>query len=215
MVLSMLRPALMRAHAGAAAEMGDHDAAAGDLRRDLGQHARDVLVGQAVEAVAADAVVVEPARQGEPVGELGMAAVEGGIEAGDLRQLGLDRGDRADAGEIVRLMQRRQRAERLEPGEHRRIDAHRRRVVDAAMHHPVADAEQRRSVAEVLAQPAADHAEELGVARAAIVGPAPVDEHLTVGVLGGEVRRRADALDLALGRQARLVVARRPDRPRT
>ena len=94
----------------------------GDLRRDLGQHARDVLVGQAVEAVAADAVVVEPARQGEPVGELGMAAVEGGIEAGDLRQVGLDRGDRADAGEIVRLMQRRERTERLEPGEHRRID---------------------------------------------------------------------------------------------
>ena len=160
-------------------------------------------------------VVVEPARQGEPVGELGMAAVERGIEAGHLRQVGLDRGDRADAGEIVRLMQRRQRAERLELGEHRRIDAHRRGEVDAAMHHAVTDAEQRRPVAEMLAQPAADHAKERGVARAAIVGPAAIDQHLTVGILGGEVRRGADALDLALGRQLELVVVRRSGRPRT
>ena len=159
--------------------MGDHHAALADVRRDLGQHARDVLVGQAVEAVAADALVVEPARQGEPVGELGMAAVESGIEAGHLRQVGLDRGDRADAGEIVRLMQWRQRTQRLQLGEHSRIDANRRGVVDPAMHHPVADAEQRRPVAEMLAQPAADHAKELGVARAAIVGPAPLDQHPT------------------------------------
>jgi hypothetical protein len=39
--------------------MGDHDAALGDLGGDLGERARDVLVGQAVEAVAADAVVVK------------------------------------------------------------------------------------------------------------------------------------------------------------
>ena len=85
--------------------MGDHHAALADVWRNLGQHARDVLVGQTVEAVAADALVVEAARQREPVGELGMAAVKSGIEACHLRQVGLDRGDRADAGEIVRLMQ--------------------------------------------------------------------------------------------------------------
>ena len=168
-----------------------------------------------MEAVAADAVVVEPARQGEPVGELGMAAVERGIEAGDLRQVGLDRGDRADAGEIVRLMQRRERAERLEPGEHRGIDAHRRRVVDAAVHHPVADAEQRR-VAEMLAQPAAEHAKELGRGpRPRSSGQRRSTSDLAVGVLGDEARRRADALDLALGREAQPVVRRRPHRPRT
>ena len=37
------------------------------------------------------------------------------------------------------------------------------------------------------------------MARAAIVGPAPVDQHLTIRVLGNQVRRGADALDLALG----------------
>ena len=95
-----------------------------------------------MEAVAADAVVIEPAGQGEPVGELGMAAVEGGVEAGDLRQVGVERGDRTDPCEIVRLMQGRERAERLEIGEHPGIDAHRCCVMDAAMHHPVADGEQ-------------------------------------------------------------------------
>ena len=43
---------LHRAQAGAAAEMRDDHAAAGDLRRDLRQDRRDVLVRQAVEAVA-------------------------------------------------------------------------------------------------------------------------------------------------------------------
>ena len=181
--------------------MGDHHATGGDLRRDLGQHARDVLIRQAVEAVTTDALVVEPPRQREPVGELRMTAVERGVEAGHLRQVGLDRGDRADAGEIVRLMQRRERTERLQLGEHRRTDAHRRHEVDTAMHHPVTDAEQRRPIAEMLAQPAADHAEELAMTRAALVGPAPIDQHPAVGVRGNEARRRADALDLALGRQ--------------
>jgi hypothetical protein len=79
----------------------DDNATLGDLGRDLGQHARDVLVGQTVEAVAPDAVVMEAARQGEPVRELGMAAVERGIEAGHLRQVGLDRGDGADHAKEV------------------------------------------------------------------------------------------------------------------
>ena len=127
------------------------------------QGVRDVFVGQAVEAVAADAVVVEPARQGVPVGDLGVGAVERGIEARDLGQLGPEPGDRADAGEIVRLVQRRERHERGQLLEHRWTHPHRPGVVDAAMHHPMADADQRR-VTELLAQPAAEHAEELGVA---------------------------------------------------
>ena len=67
--------------------MGDDDAAGGDLRRDLGQAVGDVLVAEAVEAVAADALVVEGARQRVAVGVGRMVAVEGGVEAGDLRHL--------------------------------------------------------------------------------------------------------------------------------
>ena len=60
-----------RAHRGAAAEVGDDHPAAGDLRRDLGEAVGDVLVAEAVEAVAADALVVEGARQGVAVGVSG------------------------------------------------------------------------------------------------------------------------------------------------
>ena len=98
-----------------------------------------------MKAVAADAVVMEAARQGEPVGELRMGAVEGGIEAGDLGQVRLASGDRADAGEVVRLMQRGERAERLELGEHGIVDPHRGGELGAAVDHPVAHAPSRMS----------------------------------------------------------------------
>jgi ribosomal protein S28E/S33 len=42
--------------------------------------------------------------------------VEGGIEAGDLRQVRLHLLHGADRGEVVRLMQRRQRHEGFQPG---------------------------------------------------------------------------------------------------
>ena len=217
-VLSTLRPAVDRAHAGAAAEMGDHDPALGDLRRDLGQHARDVLVGQAVEAVAADALVVEPAGQGEPVGELGMAAVERGVEAGDLRQLGLDRGDRADrrrgcAAGAAAPAGRAPRAWRAPPAS----IAHRRRVVDAAVHHAVADRRAARSSPSCSRSQPPSTRNELSVAAGR---DRPASARSTsaapVGVLGDEARRGADALDLALGRSrlSRSSVAE-PRRPRT
>ena len=68
--------------------MGDDHVLARDLRRDRAQLAGDVFVGEAVEAVAPHALVVIGARQRERVGDEGMAAVEGGVEAGDLRRPG-------------------------------------------------------------------------------------------------------------------------------
>src|SRR5262245_64968262 len=111
-----------------------------------------------------------------------MSAVKRGIEAGHLRQVGLGRRDRADAGETVRLMQWRERTERLELAEHRGSDAHRRREFGAAMHDAVADPEQRRPVAEMLAQPAADHAKERVVTGLRIVWKPAVDQHFALGV---------------------------------
>ncbi len=108
-------------------------------------------------------------------------------------------------------MQRRQRAQLVELGEHGVVDPHRRRELGAAMHHPVADAYQP-GLAQLLAQPVAEHAKERGVVHARVL-PAPVDQHLAVGVLGMHVRLGADALDLAFERKRRLC--RRPDRART
>ncbi len=50
--------------------------------------------------------------------ERAVAAVEGGVEAGDLRQFGEARADRADRRQIVGLMQRRERNVALEMREH-------------------------------------------------------------------------------------------------
>ena len=69
----------------------------------------------------------------------GLAAVEGGVEAGDLRHARVERHGEADGREIVGLVQRRQRLERREPIEDRGIDQHRPGMAGPAMHHPVAD----------------------------------------------------------------------------
>ena len=52
------------------------------------QHAGDVLVGQAVEAVAPHATLGDRRRQREGLRHLRLRAMEGGVEAGDLRQVG-------------------------------------------------------------------------------------------------------------------------------
>ena len=85
----------------------------------------DVFVGQAVEPVAPHALVVIGARQGERVVDEGMAAVERRVEAGDLRRSGKGRDRRLDAGEVVRLVQRRERDELAQLGEHGVVDQHR------------------------------------------------------------------------------------------
>ena len=98
-----------RAHRGAAAEVGDDDAPAGGLRRHLGQAVGDILVAEAVEAVAADALVVERARQRVAVG-----VRRRGRDGRRCRSRRPAAGpgsppSEADRREVVRLVQRRQR----------------------------------------------------------------------------------------------------------
>lgn len=111
--------------------------------------------------------------------------MERGVEAGDLRQPGQRRRDRPDAGEVVRLMERRQRAERVEPGEHRIVDPNRRAEIGAAVDHPVTDPEQA-AVAEELAYPLAEDPEVALVTGLPIVGPALLGEHPARGIPGDE-----------------------------
>ena len=185
-----------RAHRGAAAEVGDDHPAAGDLGRDLGEAAGDVLVAEAVEAVAADALVVERARQGVAVGVLGVAAVEGGVEAGDLRQVGVDRRDEADGGEVVRLVQRRQRLERGQPGEDVGVDA----APGGRSRGRRARRGGRRRGARAPPRPesqARSASVAAGRSGSSAASQRPVDEDGAVGVGGAEARADADAVDLA------------------
>ena len=82
-----------RAHRSTGAQMADHHPALRQARVDLVQPAGDVLVGQAVKAVAAHTLLVPAVRDREPVGDLGMAAMERGVEAGDLGHLRPARAD--------------------------------------------------------------------------------------------------------------------------
>ncbi len=119
--------------------MRDDYAPARDARRDLRQAAGDELVGQAVEAVAAHAFRMQAFGNRVVVRECAVAAMECGVEAGDLRQVGKARPDRSDRCEIVGLVQRRQGNVALQPGEHRVIDHHGPVVVRAAVHHAMSD----------------------------------------------------------------------------
>ena len=100
---------MQAAEAGPAPEVGDDHAPARDLRRHLGQHGRDVLVRQAVEAVALHAGAADLRGQGDELRHRGLAAVERGVEAGDLRHAGEPLRDRLDGGQVVRLVQGSQR----------------------------------------------------------------------------------------------------------
>jgi hypothetical protein len=122
MVDAWLLPFDHGAHRGAVAQVGDDHAAARRAGPMLRQHFGDVLVGQAVEAVAAHALGGDGARQGEQLRDFGLAAVEGGVEAGHLRHAGQRGAERVDAGQVVRLVQRRQRNEAAQFVDHGGIE---------------------------------------------------------------------------------------------
>ena len=122
--------------------MCDDHPAPGHVGRHGAQLLGDIFVGEAVEAVAAHALVVEGARQRVAVGVRRMPAVEGGVEAGHLRHVRVDLRREPDRRQVVRLVQRRQRRERGQPRQDGRIDAHRPVVVGTAVHDAVADRPQ-------------------------------------------------------------------------
>ena len=125
-------PGLHRAQAGAAAQMCDHHPAGGEVRRQFGGN---VFVGQAMKPVAAHA---QPLRQGVAARDIGHGAMECGVEAGDLGKAGLCFRDGGDGGQVVRLMQRRQRAQALQLQQQRVVHQRGPSPVPA-MHDTVAD----------------------------------------------------------------------------
>jgi hypothetical protein len=124
--------------------------------------------------------------------------VEGGIEAGHLRQIRLYLLHGTDRRQVVRLMQRRQRHEGFQPGHRRRRDEQRRRVIGSTMHHAVTDTGQNM-VPETRPQQSGDPLQGLRMAGHFAVVPLLVDNPLAGAVLDLEAWRRSQALDLADG----------------
>ena len=80
--------------------MGDHGAALGKIGSDAREPVGNVLVGQAVEAVTAHALVIKRLGEGVTVGHVGVTAVKARIEASDLEELRLSRPHRADRARL-------------------------------------------------------------------------------------------------------------------
>ena len=118
--------------------MRDHHGAAGALADDVRQLAGDVVVGKPVETIALDALGRVLARQREGLRHGGLGAMEGGVEAADLRHVRHQHGDRTHRAQVVRLVQRRERHEGVERAQHGFVQARGRAVVLAAVHDAVA-----------------------------------------------------------------------------
>ena len=129
MVVATLLRSVHRAHAGAAAEMGDDNATIGFCRtKDVGKNAGDVFIGKAMKPVPPDALGGEPTRQRERGGDFRLRMMERGVEARDLRQCGVKLREGSDGGEVMGLMERGQRNEAAQLGGHRRVDKNRRGI---------------------------------------------------------------------------------------
>ena len=132
-----------RAKACAIAQVSEDDPPAGKLRRELPQARREELVGETVKSVTTNAFLTEAPRQSERLSQIGLGAMEGRVEAGDLRYLRRGLHDRADGGEVVRLMQRRERREFGEIIENGFGHPHGRGVVETAVDDAMTEGDDR------------------------------------------------------------------------
>ena len=180
--------------------MRDDHASVGDVRRHLRQPAGDVFVRQPVEAIPSDALGIITLRNGEVVRDGTVAVMKSGVEAADLRKAGGAGQQRADRGEVVGLVQRRERDETLEIGEHGRIDQDRPVVARAAMDDPMPDRDRLELLR--VAQPRCRRAKRGGDVGHALARIGLVDQNRAVGRNGAQARPRADAVNLALDQAA-------------
>ena len=149
-----------------------------------------------MEAVAPHAARGDLGGQRESLRHLGLRTMEGGVEAGHLRQVRTQLRNDVDGLEVVRLVQRRERVQLLERRDHLRGDQHGLRELHAAVHDPVADRHEL-VVATALAQELDQVIDRAGVAELDALAPVLRADLGALGVLGDEPRRSVEALDLS------------------
>src|SRR5215813_569364 len=159
-----------------------------------------------MKAIAADALGRELARQREFAGKRRLVAMEGRVEAGDLRHLRRDGSDSPDGGDVVRLVQRRERYQLLKMGHHLLIDNDRLGIDHSAVHDAVSYAVKSRFAADMVRQPAVNGRDSGAVV---LAGDGLVRDTAALRIGNLQPRRCADTLDLPVQvRRKRLVGAR-------
>src|SRR5262249_13659756 len=147
----------------------------------------DIFIRQAVKAVAPDAFVVERTGQRKAVRELRVAAMEGRVEAGDLRQVGMALAQYPDRREIAGLVQWRQRNKTLQRLESTVIDQDRLRIDRAPMKDAMADSDDL-IIFDLVRQP--DRNDALRLRRVGDLGgrEGALDQDLPVMIFGLQAR---------------------------
>ena len=149
-----------------------------------------------MEAIAPHAALGIFVGQREELGDLGLRAVEGRIEARDLRQVRPVAADEADRLQIVRLVERCERNVLVELREHGIVDQRGTAEIHAAMHDAVANGGKRAAV-QMPARPFQDVEHALFMIDGIGRGPGPLAQLLAGRVLGREFRFRTEPLELA------------------
>src|SRR5215471_9167177 len=119
--------------------MSDNDAAFGNRGIKFRQAAGNIFIRQAVKTVTPHALLIEPLGDGVTVGEWTMRAMKRSIEARHLEQFGPLCQERADRGEIVRLVQGGERTELFEPFERVVVDHDSMIIVGSTVNDAVSD----------------------------------------------------------------------------
>ena len=113
-----------------------------------------------------------------------------------MRQRRCALGDDSHRRQIVRLVQRRQRHERIESRQDFGVDPHRRAELLAAVHDAVADGGER-ALPLLLLDEVEHVGNRAGVAERVAIGPVAPLYDPVLRVVRDECRRRGQALDLA------------------
>jgi hypothetical protein len=174
--------------------VGDYDLPVRRGAVESGQLLQDELVRQAVKAVAVDSLLGQAARQGEDAGHVGQGVVEGGVEAGHLRQVGEAARDRLNCLDLRRQVHRVERGQAAQLGEHLGRDALGGAVARPAVDDPVPDGVELARVGPA-AQPGEQRLQRRAVVRQVALARF---EHLARAVLHLEApAAQADPLQLA------------------
>ena len=131
-----------------------------------------------------------------------MPAVKGGVEAGHLNDPRISLGQRPHRPQVVRLVEWGERNEALERGQHGGVHDHRRRVAGTPVRHPVTHGDQV-APGILLPQPGAHAAHGGSDVRNFSRAERLIRQGRAAVVAGAEPRVRADAVDLAPGKQCR------------
>ena len=184
--------------------MGNDNPPSRHVRVSFAQSGGDIIVGKSVEPVSPDSGIVQVSGQREALGHSRLAMMERSVEACDLRQPGRHGGDGTDRREIVWLVQRRQRTQRLQLVQHGIIDKRCVSKSSPAMEHAMPDRE-RLFTAKMRPHPVYEKAEQGLVVRLVPARPGLFCDDPAVRIFGDQVRHRADALDLPIQQQRRFL----------